>query len=67
MGWGFILTCFALFLCFYVLDLIFAVIQLSSSAQNAIEMAYALGTLSYLAWSLALAVRIILGRSDPLR
>jgi len=66
MGWGFIVMCFALALGFHVLDLLFSIVHPSSGMQNAVEIAYTLGTLIYMAKSLALAIQIIFGRRSPM-
>ncbi len=64
MGWGFIVTSFAIYLGFHVLDLLLAMFQPSPGLANAIELIYALGALAYMGGSLALAAKIILGRSS---
>jgi len=64
VGWGFIFTCFAIYLGFHLLDLLIAVLQPPSGVASAIESIYALSALAYMAVSLALAVRIIFGRSS---
>lgn len=66
MGWGFIFMCLGFYLGFHALDLLFAVVQLSNGFQNAIELIYTSVALLFLARSLALAVRIIFGRRNPL-